>query len=316
VEALGTESQVQQVTGIARRRPDWQPPKTSFIATDVRSPQCATILRESDALVHLAWAFQPTHDPLTTWDVNVRGSITAFEAAVRSGVRVIVYASSVGAYSPAPGQHVDESWPTHSLPTAAYGREKAYVERYLDAFELRHTQIRVVRLRPCFVFKRESGSEQMRIFAGPLVPRWLLRPGRVPLLAIPGGLRFQAVHAGDVAEAVRLALVSDARGAFNIATDDIIDARVLGQILRARIVTVPAGAIRVAVGFGWLLHLLPADRELVNLLLNLPTLDSTRAHRELGWQPRHVGTEALREMLVGLADGAGGLTEPLKPGRR
>lgn len=316
VEALAADPGVDQVVGLARRRPDWSPPKTSFVAADVRSPELGSHLHGADAVVHLAWAFQPTHDPLATWDVNIRGSIATFEAAVAAGVGTVIYASSVGAYSPAPGQHVDESWPTHGRPSAAYGREKAYLERYLDAFELRHTEVRVVRLRPCFAFKRDSASEQARIFAGPLVPRFLMRPGRLRLLPLPTGLRFQAVHTDDVAEAFRLALVSDVRGAFNVATDQIIDAEVLGAALGARTVPVPPGAARAAIGAGWRLRLVPADRELLSLLLDLPTLDSGRARQELSWQPRHDGVEALREMLTGMAEGAGGPTEPLRPGRR
>jgi UDP-glucose 4-epimerase len=315
LEALVTTPEVTEIVGVARRRPAWDLPKTSFAAVDVRSPGLATTLAGASALVHLAWAFQPTHQPLATWDVNVLGSIAAFEAAAAAGVRTIVYSSSVGAYSPAPGRQVDESWPTHSLPTAAYGREKAYVERYLDAFEARHPEIRLVRMRPCFVFKRASASEQVRIFAGPLLPRSLLRPGRLPVLPAPAGLRFQAVHADDVAEAFRLALVNDVRGAFNVATEQIIDTELLGNILGARTVTVPARAARAATGLAWRLRLVPSDHELLNLLLHLPTLDSGRARRELGWLPRYSGEEALREMLVGLAEGVGGPTEPLKPGR-
>ena len=248
VEALAAEETVEDIVGVARRRPSWNPPKTTFAATDIRSHDLGTHLRGADVLVQLAWAFQPSHQPLETWDVNVLGSIAAFEAAAEAGVRTIVYASSVGAYSPGPGRRVKENWPTHSMPTAAYGREKAYLERYLDAFELRAPQVRVVRMRPCFVFKREAASEQGRIFAGSLVPRQLLQPGRLKVLPVPVGLRFQAVHSDDVAEAVRLAVLNDVSGAFNIAADPVIDRSVLGELMEARTTTVPAKAAIAAVG--------------------------------------------------------------------
>jgi len=45
------------------------------------------------------------------------GSVRLFEAAAEAGGGAVVYASSVGAYSPGEGR-VDESHPTHSLPTA------------------------------------------------------------------------------------------------------------------------------------------------------------------------------------------------------
>jgi nucleoside-diphosphate-sugar epimerase len=59
-------------------------------------------LLDADALIHLAWLFQPTHDPVVTWRSNVEGSIRVFDAAVEAGVPTIVYASSVGAHSPGP----------------------------------------------------------------------------------------------------------------------------------------------------------------------------------------------------------------------
>ncbi len=312
VEALSVEPRVYQIVGLARRRPAWSPPKTSFDEADVRSSSLVEHFRDADVVVHLAWAFQPTHAPFTTWDVNVLGSIRVFEAAARAGVGAIVYASALAAYSPGAGRHVDESWPTHSVPTAGYGREKAYVERYLDAFVLHEPQIRVAWLRPAFAFKRQSASEQRRIFAGPLLPRGLVRPGRLPMLPVPAGLRFQAVHSRDVGEALRLAVLDgEASGPFNVATDPVIDAAALAELLGTRPVTVPAIAARVGLGAAWRLRLAPADGVLLNLLLHLPTLDSSRIRRELGWKPRHTGIEAVREWLEGLAEGAGGPTPPL-----
>ena len=98
----------------------------------------------------------------------------------------LVYASSVGAYSPGPKDRaVDEGWPTHGWPGASYTREKAYLERVLDAFEARHPGVRVVRMRPGFIFKRESAHEQRRIFGG--------------LDRLDGLAELSRVHGGDVA---------------------------------------------------------------------------------------------------------------------
>jgi UDP-glucose 4-epimerase len=316
LETLADDSHVDHVRGVARRRPRWAPARTSFAPADVRTDDLAALFTGFDAVIHLAWAFQPTRQPLETWDVNVLGSIRVFDAVAEAGVPVLIYCSSVGAYSPGPGRHVDESWPTHGRPTSAYGREKAYVERCLDRFVQEHPDVRVVRMRPCFVFKRESASEQRRIFAGRLFPRVLARPGRLPVLPVPPEIRMQAVHSADVAEAFRLALFSEATGAFNLAAPPVIDSGVLGEIAEARPVPVPARLAKVALGAAWRLRLVPSDDALFALLLQLPTLDAGRAERELGWQPRWTGDLAMREMLVGLADGAGMATPPLKPDGR
>ena len=141
VEALGRDAQVGSVVGLARRLPGGAPPKTVWARADVTTDDLVAHFRGADAVVHLAWMFQPTHDHLATWRNNVLGAIRVFEAVAEAGVPALVYSSSVGAYSPADGDRpVDESWPTHALPTAAYGREKSYLERVLDRFELSSTE--------------------------------------------------------------------------------------------------------------------------------------------------------------------------------
>jgi UDP-glucose 4-epimerase len=312
VEALAVDDQVTEIVGIARRPPDIKPPKTSYVAVDIAEDDLAPHLRGADVLVHLAWMFQPTHRPDVTWQANAVGSARLFEAAAHAGVGAVVHASSVGAYSPGPTEPVNESWPTHSLPNAGYGSEKAYVERVLDTFEALHSDIRVVRMRPAFIFQRRSATEQRRIFAGPFLPNPLLRPGRLPLAPWPRGLRFQALHTSDAAEAYRLAVVSpSARGAYNLAADPVIDADAVGRLLGARMVPVPGPAARAALSSLWHLHVVPAEPALLDLVQAIPLLDTSRANTDLGWEPRISSTQAMREVLIGMADGSGGATPTL-----
>jgi nucleoside-diphosphate-sugar epimerase len=314
VQALGADGDVDAVVGLARREPRWRAPKTSWAAVDVTADDLVPHFRGADAVVHLAWLFQPSHDPVVTWHNNVVGSRRVFEAAAEAGVGVLVHASSVGAYSPGPQDTaVDESWPTDSLPTAGYGREKAYVERILDAFEPAHPEVRVVRLRPGFIFKRESASQQRRLFAGPLLPGGLVRRRGIPVVPDTPGLRFQVLHSADAAEAYRLALHRPVAGPFNIAASPDIDARALAELLGARSVPVPRPVVRAATAAAWHLRLAPASPHLLDLALGLPPMDTTRARRELGWSPTRTAFEAVEEFLAGLRDGAGMDTPPLDP---
>ncbi|MGH4025859.1 MAG: SDR family oxidoreductase [Pseudonocardiaceae bacterium] len=312
VEALAADPDVGSIVGVARRRPEWAAPKTEWVCADVARDDLMSIFRGAAAVIHLAWLFQPTHDPLVTWSANAVGSIRVFDAVAEAGVPALVYASSVGAYSPGPKERpVDESWPTNGWPAAAYTREKAYVERALDVFECRHPDVRVVRLRPGFIFKQASASEQRRLFAGPLLPQRLVRPATVPVVPDLPGLQFQALHTVDAAEAYRLAALRPARGAFNIAADPVVDARLLARCLGARTVRIPAWAVRAALKVAWQLHLVPASPELFDAVLRLPVMDTGRARSELGWQPRHSSREAIEEFLTGLREGAGMPTPPL-----
>ncbi|MEV2212152.1 SDR family oxidoreductase [Streptomyces sp. NPDC050997] len=315
VRLLSEDPEIGAVRGLARRIPDWAPPKTDWSSVDLASDQ-SDLVKEFEgaaAVVHLAWAFQPTHDPAATWRTNVLGSIRVFEAVASAGVPTLVHASSVGAYSPGPKEHtVDESWPTHGWPDAAYCREKAYLERALDTFERDHPKVRVVRMRPAFLFKRESASEQRRIFGGRFLPGPLVRPEQLPFLPDIPGLRVQALHTDDAAQAYRLALRSDVQGAFNLAGEPPVDAELLGEMLGARPVRLPRTAARSAVAAAWGLRLLPASPHLFDAVLRLPLMDCTRARTELDWHPDHTAAEVLEEFLHGMQQGAGTPTEPMQ----
>jgi nucleoside-diphosphate-sugar epimerase len=316
VRVLSEEPRVGSVRGLARRLPEWSPPKTEWSAVDLTSERSdlAAEFAGADAVIHLAWAFQPTHDPATTWRTNVLGGMRVFDAVAEAGVPALVHASSVGAYSPGPKDRaVSESWPTHGWPDAAYCREKAYLERVLDVFERDHPQVRVVRMRPAFLFKRESASEQRRIFGGRYLPGPLARPEMLPFLPDIPGLRAQALHTDDAARAYRLAVLSaGARGPYNLAAEPPVDADLLGEMLGTRRVRLPRAAARSAVAAAWGLHLLPASPHLFDAVLRLPLLDCTRARTELGWRPTRTATQVVEEFLRGVREGAGARTEPLR----
>jgi nucleoside-diphosphate-sugar epimerase len=301
VRALAADPRVTSVLGLARRLPSLTVDKTEWATADIAGADLTALFRGADAVVDLAWQFQPTRQPIVTWQGNVLGSARLFHAVAEAGVPALVYASSVGTYSPGPADRkVDETWPTHSWPLAAYGREKAYVERLLDSFQVAHPDIRVVRLRPGCIFKRQSATSQRRLFAGPLVPGQLARPELIPLVPDIPGLRLQVVHTDDIAQAYRLAVLGDARGPFNIAAEPVLDAHVLADMLGARTVRIPAQVARAAIAAGWYSGLVPADPKLFDLALRLPVMDTSRARRELGWSPARTATATVEEFLAGL----------------
>jgi nucleoside-diphosphate-sugar epimerase len=315
VRQLAENSQVGSVLGLARRIPDWSPARTEWSPVDIASERSdlADTFADADAVIHLAWAFQPTHDPATTWRTNVLGSIRVFDAVAAARVPTLVHASSVGAYSPGPkNRTVNESWPTHGWPDAAYTREKAYLERVLDLFEREHPEVRVVRMRPAFLFKRQSASEQRRIFGGRFLPGPLARPELLPFLPDIPGLRVQALHTDDAARAYLLALEAEVRGAFNLAAEPPVDAELLGEMLGTRPVRLPRAAARSAIAAAWGLHLLPASPHLFDAVLRLPLMDCTRARVELGWRPERTANEVLEEFLQGLQQGEGANTAPMR----
>ena len=315
VNVLASDARVTEIVGLARRLPRLQVPRTRWVAADIVDAPLTELFRGVDVVIHLAWLIQPSRDAAQLEAVNVLGTRRVFEAAAAAGVGALVYASSVGAYSPAPDDRtVDESWPASGTPTSFYARHKAAAERALDEIEAAHPDLRVVRLRPALIFKREAASGIRRLFAGPLLPSPLVRPSVLPLLPLPDGLRVQAVHADDVAEAYRLAATDQrARGAYNVAADPVLDAGTLGRALDARPVGVPVGAVRAAADISWRLRLQPTPAGWLDMGMAVPLMDSGRIRRELGWTPRHSADDALLELLDGIRQRAGAPTPPLDP---
>jgi nucleoside-diphosphate-sugar epimerase len=312
VRALGAEDAVEEIVGLSRRRPSWTAPKLRWEACDVAADELVPRFSGADVVIHLAWLIQPSRDEAELARVNLGGSRRVFEACAAAGVGRLVYASSVGVYSPGPKDRaVDESWPREGVQSLFYARHKAATEHMLDELE---GGLRIVRLRPGLIFKREAGPEIRRLFAGPFVPTTLLRPGLLPVLPLPDRLVVQCVHSEDIGEAYRLAAVSaDASGAYNVATDPVLTPSEIARILKARRVRVPEKPLRVLADVTWRARLQPSPAGWVDMGLSVPVMDTRRAREHLGWTPRHDAAFALRDLLAGMREPAGMDTPPLEP---
>lgn len=315
VDALIADERVEAIVGIARRIPSIRPPRTTWTALDVGRDDLAEAFHGADAVVHLAWTISPSHDARAMWRTNVLGSRRVAEAAAGAGVPVLVHASSVGVYAPGPKHRaVDEDWPRTGTPTSLYARHKAEAERRLEQIERAAPAMRIVRMRPGLCFKGTAASGVRRLFVGSLPPRFLMRPSRIRAVPDIRGLRFQAVHTDDVAQAYRLALMSEVQGPVNVAGEPVLDPATLADALGVRTVRVPARVARALLAATWHLRLQPTSPGWLDMALGVPLMDTTRARAALGWAPRHSSLDALRELLEGMADRAGAPTPPLVPG--
>ena len=314
LHSLALDPDVQAIRGIARRLPAAHFAKTEFLAADVASDRLEPLFEGMYAVIHLGWRIQSAHHPQALERANVLGSQRVFDAVAAAGVQTLLYASSVGAYSQGPKDRaVDESWPTQGIASSLYSRQKAKVERLLDAFEAEHPSVRVVRMRPALIFKREAGTEIRRLFAGPWVPRVLFSPAFLKVIPYHAQLRFQSVHSLDVGHAFWLALKQDVRGAFNLAAEPVLSSPVLAAEFHARQIPMSRAVLRGLAAVTWHARLQHSDPGWVDLCLDSPLIDPGRARSVLGWEPTRSSLAALRELLQGIRDGAGVSTPPLAP---
>lgn len=319
VPALLATGQVDEIVGVVRRPPasGW-PDAVRWLSCDIgvagAQPVLEAAFRRADAVVHLAWQIQPSRDLDRMRRTNVDGSRRVFEAAARAGVKTLVYASSVGAYSPGPKDRpVDESWPTAGIATSAYSRHKSDVERLLDVAQASDRDMRVVRMRPGLIFQAAAGSEIARYFLGPFVPLSAIQRRLVPVVPVFDRLAFQAVHSDDVGFAYATAVVDrSVRGAYNLAADPIIDGARLAEVMHAKAVRVPMAAVRATADAAYRARLQPTDAGWVDLAAAVPVMSTSRAQAELGWAPQHSSVDALLDLLDGLRHGAGAASPVLR----
>lgn len=313
------------VVGVSRRMPDtslapyagveWH---TADVGLDSDQGAIRAAFAGVDAVVHLAWQVQPNRDLAALHRTNVTGTANVLAAAKEAGVGHLVCASSVGAYSRADkNRRVDEGWPARGMAGSHYSRHKAEQEALLDRFAWDNPSVTVARLRPGLIFQRDAGSEIGRYFLGMVHPRLVPRRPALPILPIPNELVFQAVHADDVADAYWRVIQRRAGGAFNVAAEPVVTPQNLARLFHARrVLPIPARLLHALVDATWRLRLQETDSGWVEMAAGAPIMDTARARRELGWEPRTSSLDAIREVIEGMGAGAGlAPSPPLRPRR-
>jgi nucleoside-diphosphate-sugar epimerase len=252
----------------------------------------------ADVLVHLAARVHvmkdSAADPLAQYRAaNVEGTLNTARAALRAGVKRIVFVSSIKALGEREPGH---PWRETDLPapTDPYGITKLEAERLLVRFGQEHG-IEAVVLRPPLVY----GPGVRANFEA--LMKAVDRGFPLPLGAIDA--QRSMVSSKNLADAIRFLATrpEPTEGIFHVTDGDDFTvaqmiqalARALGK--RAHLVAVPVSWLRAA---GRLIGRSPQVERLTSPL----RLDSTRLREGLGWQPPFTVEQ-------GLADTARALRE-------
>ena len=204
---------------------------------------------------------------------NVDGTRNVFDALTAAGVRRVVHVSSVAIYDGRRRGYSGEdqaqlSERTRPTPFNAYAVSKALSEQL--AWRLaRERGLALTTVRPCAIYGAFD----------PNFTRILERLLSLPVTVVPVGLHLPLVYAGDVAEAIALALESAvAQGrAYNTTGDDAT----FREVIRA-----------------W--EAAGGRKALVKIPLPTPfrqSFDHRRATRDLGWHNRPL-VEGFRDTLA------------------
>ena len=310
IPLLQADAQVGAIAGIARRPFDpaargWT--KMGYRKGDVRDRAALeAAFAGADVVVHLAFNITGRADRETLRAINVEGTANAFAAAAAAGATRFVYASSVAAYGFDPDNPIGltEEWPARPAEHLFYAREKAEIERLLEQAALAHPQVGLYVLRPPIVLGPNAVGAKGFV-PGPLEPvvrravglalRW---PVALPVALPP--LPVQLIHEQDVGEALRLCVVgAGPPGVYNIAAAGELTAVDIAREAGLWAIAVPQAPVQAAARLLAALPFAPPSLGWAEAMSSPVIMDTSKARRELGWNPRWTAREALRETLAG-----------------
>jgi UDP-glucose 4-epimerase len=301
---LERDPAVGEVLGMARRPFDpaeegWE--KVSYRRGDILDRgSLAALFDGADVAVHLAFAIFGGREE--TRRVNLEGSRNVFEAAVTAGVDRLVYASSVAAYGfhPENPRPLTEDVPARGSEGFYYSSQKAQLELALDEI-VGGSDVDPYVFRPCIVAGPRATMLVRQVVnsarLGDPIPSLRRRLGRLPLprpLLPDPGVPIQLVHHDDVARALAAAIAGKGSpGPYNLAGEGTIR---IGDVARAigwHSVRIPAAAADLGAGIAKRLRFASPQLEWATAMTTPVVMDSGRACRELGWEPRFDARETL-----------------------
>jgi UDP-glucose 4-epimerase len=273
--------QVVVVDNLSTGRPENINPAATFYQADICNSELEEIFeKERPELVNHQAAQtviqKSIEDPVFDARQNILGSLNLVLQCLRFGVKKTVYASSVGVYGEPKYLPLDEKHPLN--PISYYGISKHTAEYYFHLAHLQHRLSYVV-LRYSNVYgPRQSPESEAGVVA--IFTRQMLH-GERPTIFGKGDKTRDYVHASDVVTANLLAMEGDGNGVYNLGNGVETSDQEMFNLLAE------------LTGYQGKPHYAPVrEGEIYKIYL-----DSSKARKELGWQPRVLLREGLNETV-------------------
>jgi len=288
MERLESNDEIEKVVGISRRKYDHSFTKLDYHRMDVRSSELGELFsrNEIDAVVHLAFALNPTHNKKEMNSIDIEGTENVLEASRQAGVKKFIMTSSTTAYGTWPDSPVyTEESPTRSHPTYYYSRDKVEIEKICNDFKEKNDDVTMTIFRPCLVM-------------GPTTEQFYAKLLKWPVLPLVGGSNpeMQFVHEDDIGRAYEFFLMNDIGGIFNIVGDGTITWKEAIEAAGKRAVKMPDSVIYPLMKLLWGLHLVGTPPEILDFVKYRWVASGEKA-RKAGFVPGYTSREALLSFL-------------------
>lgn len=252
-----------------------------LIEADIRNDAIKKVMRENDVEYIFHEAAQPgvrasIENPIKAHEVNVTGTLNVLGAALDSGVKKIINASSSSVYGRVEHLPFDERHPTN--PLSPYGVSKLAAEHYCRVFQELYG-LRIVSLRYFTVF----GPRMRPDLAISIFTKKALRDE--PIAIFGDGTKTRDFTYADDAINATIAAMNRGDGVYNIGGGNVISIDGLAR----KIIEKTKSRSRIIC------------KEPVKGDAEHTYADINKARKELGWTPRINLDEGLENFIRWLA---------------
>jgi UDP-glucose 4-epimerase len=258
IDACNENSEIEWLGGI-----DVRPPQNTeglhFFSLDVRSPEIETLLRQNHitTVVHLAWVFNPTHEPNLEYDVDVEGSKNILQCVKQARVPNLIYLSSTTAYGPHPDNPLifDENYPRRGHPGYLYSKYKAEVDQLMLDFMAANPD------QEMFVIRAP-------IVLGPNTRNVVTQMTGLPVLIGIRGIDppMQFIHQQDLQRLLIWAVKRKPKGVFNVVGHGTIQYSDIVKHLKKPSLWLPDWLIYPSLNAMWSLRAVPFPPSILDFI--------------------------------------------------
>ena len=294
---LETEPGVQRIVVLGHHSTTIGGEKTRSYHLDLSDPRAEEgaleILNAEtvDTLIHAAFLEAPGPTQSFAHELENVGTMRLVNACRRAGVRKLIAHSRTFLYGahPTNPNFLSEKHPLRAKSRDSFFREKLAAEAEVLRYGSPGKGRLVTVLRTAPILGPNVDNVVSRYLSLGFVPAIL---GFDPL--------WQLLHEADAMLAFKLALLRDAPGVFNIASEGVLPLSAVIRLAGRSRLPLPRRAARATLGALRLGRFFSASRAFPDYLQYLCVADGERAQRRLGFFPRYTTREAVLDFANAL----------------
>lgn len=280
---LQEDPRYARVLALDVRQPSVRGDKIEYVQIDLTQPtvdgELATLLERHkiDTFVHGAFLSHPTHASDWAHELEDVGTMHVLNACAGVEPRRLVMISTTLVYGAHPKNpnFLTEDAELRGHRDSRFVNDKVRAERQVQRFAAEHQNVEVCILRFAPIIGPTISNMYTRFFSRVVSPVMM---GHDPLM--------QFVHEQDAAFALKTAVDSNARGAFNIVGKGVLPYTTVLALLGRVPVVMPQIIARQVSKVLWATQLVGSPPSFLDFLLYLCVADGAKAKRELGFSPR------------------------------